>query len=183
MIDQPVVILGIPIPSSSPTFLAVLFVHVIAGLAAVLCGAVAMLNEKRIGGHPQAGTLYYWCLAWVVGSMAILSVLRWPENHHLLALGVLCFTAATIGRSARRYVWPRWVEWHIWGMGLSYILMLTAFYVDNGPHLPVWNRLPASLHWYFSGAVGLPILIYVIARHPLAKRSRAVDAATRPYRR
>jgi hypothetical protein len=23
------------------------------------------------------------------------------------------------------------------GMGISYILLLTAFYVDNGPHLPL----------------------------------------------
>jgi hypothetical protein len=173
MSDQPIVILGIPIPSSSPIFLAVLLVHVIAGLVAVVAGATAMLSRKRVGRHPVAGAVYYWSLAWVAGSMAILSVMRWPENNHLLALGVLCFVAASIGRSARRSAWPRWVEWHIWGMGLSYILMLTAFYVDNGPHLPLWNRLPPSTHWYLSSVIGLPVLLYVVKRHPLAQKSRA----------
>jgi hypothetical protein len=59
------------------------------------------------------------------------------------------------------------------GNGLSYILMLTAFYVDNGPHLPLWNRLPSWMHWYLSGLVGLPILLYVVRSHPFAKWSKA----------
>jgi hypothetical protein len=33
---------------------------------------------------------------------------------------------------------------HINGMGLSYVAMLTAFYVDNGPHLPLRDRLRSS---------------------------------------
>src|SRR5713226_5732494 len=37
---------------------------------------------------------------------------------------------------------PRWARFHIVGMGLSYVLLLTAFYVDNGKNLPLWNRLP-----------------------------------------
>jgi len=28
------------------------------------------------------------------------------------------------------------------GMSLSYVLMLIAFYVDNGKQLPIWKDLP-----------------------------------------
>ena len=37
-------------------------------------------------------------------------------------------------------------------MGLSYMAMLTAFYVDNGPHLPLWDRLPTVAFWLLPGA-------------------------------
>jgi hypothetical protein len=32
-------------------------------------------------------------------------------------------------------------------MGSSYLGLLTAFYVDNGPQLPLWNRLPDWSFW------------------------------------
>jgi hypothetical protein len=56
-------------------------------------------------------------------------------------------------------------------MGLSYIALLTAFYVDNGPHLPLWNRLPTLAFWLLPSLVGLPIL--------LRAASRGVDAGLR----
>ena len=37
--------------------------------------------------------------------------------------------------AARRHRWRSWVKCHITSMGLSYILLLTAFYVDNGHSL------------------------------------------------
>jgi hypothetical protein len=172
MAEHTTVIFGIPIPSTSRVFLAIVSVHVIAGLGCVVIGLVAMFSEKRFGRHPSAGTVYYWCLAWVSASMAALSVMRWPHDTHLFILGVLSFTAGTIGRSAHRGVWPRWVEWHATGMGLSYTLLLTAFYVDNGPNLPLWRLLPTFAFWFGPSLIGLPILVYVLARHPLARRSR-----------
>ena len=29
----------------------------------------------------------------------------------------------------------------------SYAPLLTGFYVDNGPHLPLWDRLPHLSYW------------------------------------
>ena len=46
--------------------------------------------------------------------------------------------------------------------------MLTAFYVDNGPHLPLWDRLPPLTFWVLPAAIGAP----VIARAVLAARHR-----------
>lgn len=57
------------------------------------------------------------------------------------------------------------------GMAVSYVVLLTAFYVDNGPHLPLWRALPPLAHWLIPSVVGVPILIWVHARHPLLARA------------
>jgi len=55
-------------------------------------------------------------------------------------------------------------------MGLSYILMLTAFYVDNGKHLPLWKELPQIAFWLLPSACGVPVIAWALRRHPLARR-------------
>jgi hypothetical protein len=172
MLTDTTVVLGIPIPSSSPGFLWLVGVHVAAGVVCVVAGIVAMLSTKRAGRHPLAGTVYYWSLLVVFGSMAALSIMRWPEDVHLLVLGVLSFAAAVIGREARRRQNPGWLPIHIIGMSTSYIALLTAFYVDNGPHLPLWNRMPNLAFWLLPSVIGVPILIRVLNRHPLVLAAR-----------
>lgn len=174
MTDEGIVVLGIPIPSSSPLFLSIVAVHVAAGLVCAIAGIGAMLTPKRAGRHPTAGAVYYWSLVVVFLSMAALSILRWPENTHLLVIGVLSFAAGTIGRTARRQLWRGWLRVHIAGMAISYILLLTAFYVDNGPHLPVWRSLPRLAHWILPSVVGLPLIVWALRRRSLILRTRAV---------
>ena len=172
MTDEGIVVLGIPIPSSSLVFLSIVAVHVAAGLICTVAGVVAMLAPKRSGRHPSAGTVYYWSLVVVFFSMAALSILRWPANRHLFVLGVLAFSAGAVGRMAKRRLWPGWLRVHVTGMALSYILLLTAFYVDNGPHLPIWRSLPPLAHWLLPSIVGVPILMWALTRHPLILRLR-----------
>jgi len=57
-------------------------------------------------------------------------------------------------------------------MGLSYILMLTAFYVDNGKHLPLWKELPQIAFWLLPTGLGIPLLVHALLKHPLARRER-----------
>jgi hypothetical protein len=54
-------------------------------------------------------------------------------------------------------------------MGVSYILMLTAFYVDNGKNLPVWRELPPIAYWTVPAILGIPIMIWVLLRHPIVR--------------
>lgn len=131
-----------------------------------------MLSPKGPGRHPTAGTVYYWSLALVCASMTILAAMRWPVDLDLFVLGALSFGAATLGRAARRHQWRGWPTLHIGGMGVSYILLLTAFYVDNGPHLPLWRTLPTVAFWIGPSLVGLPIVIGALMRHPLARQYR-----------
>jgi hypothetical protein len=49
-------------------------------------------------------------------------------------------------------------------MGGAYIAMLTAFYVDNGPRLPLWRLLPPLAFWFLPSAIGLPLLVRAMVR-------------------
>jgi uncharacterized membrane protein len=73
-------VLGIPVPSTDPVFLATVGVHDLFGLAAVIIGAFAMLSEKGRGRHSNFGTIYFWCLLGVFVTMNALSFMRWAEN-------------------------------------------------------------------------------------------------------
>jgi hypothetical protein len=164
---------GIEIPSTDPVFLAVVLgVHIPVGLACVVIGAIAMLSEKRRGRHSTFGTIYFWSLLALFASTTFLSLMRWAENYHLFILGAMSFASAWFGRSALRHRWRHWVRLHIAGMGLSYVLMLVAFYVDNGKQLPLWKDLPHFMYWLIPIAVGIPLIVRALLSPPLA-RARA----------
>ena len=170
------IVAGIEIPSTSPMFLTIVGFHVLVGFVCVVTGVIAMLSQKRPGRHPTLGTVYFWSLSAVFVSATILSAVRWAQDYHLFILGTLSFSAASLGRMARRQRWRSWVRLHLTGMGLSYILLLTAFYVDNGHSLPIWKDLPSIAYWLTPGAVGIPLIVFALLRHPLARQS-ALQAA------
>lgn len=89
MSGHEIVVLGIPIPSDDPVFLATLSIHVPAGLICVVAGMVAMVSGKRPGRHPTAGAVYYWGLLVVFITATIVSVMRWADNYHLFVFGDL----------------------------------------------------------------------------------------------
>ncbi len=160
---------GIEIPSTDPVFLAVVGIHVLLGLACTVTGAIAMLSPKRAGRHPRYGTVYFWCLAGVCLTATSLAAVRWAEDYHLFVLGALSFAAAYFGRQARRRRWRNWARLHISGMGMSYVLLLIAFYVDNGRQLPVWKDLPHFTYWLLPLAVGITLIV-----------SRSIVVSARP---
>lgn len=167
---NPIFLFELTIPCGSPLFLTVLAVHVPFGIACTATGVAAMLSEKGPGRHPRFGTFYYWGLAVVCLTAAVLSAMRWAENRHLFILALLSFAAASVSRTAHRRRWRGWIRLHLAGMSLSYILMLTAFYVDNGKSLPLWQELPPIAYWILPGAVGLPLIAWAWWRHPLVRR-------------
>jgi hypothetical protein len=165
--ENATLLLGIPIPSTDPVFLAIVGIHILFGLAAVIAGAIAMLSNKGRGRHSRFGTVYFRCLFGVFATMSALSFIRWAADYHLFVLGALSFAAANFGRTAARRRWRQWPGLHLTGMGTSYILMLTAFYVDNGPNLPLWRELPDLAFWVLPSAVGAPLILYTLYRHPV----------------
>ncbi|HEV2319777.1 MAG TPA: class I SAM-dependent methyltransferase [Verrucomicrobiae bacterium] len=172
MNQSPITILGIPLPSDSPWFLALVATHVMAGLGCVVTGMIAMFSPKAPGRHPFFGALYFYCLVAVFISMAILSALRWREDYRLFALGTLSLVSATVARGAVPREGRGSACIHLSGMGLSYILLLTAFYVDNGRNLPLWRDLPTWTYWLLPAVIGVPIITRALRRHPLAQAER-----------
>jgi hypothetical protein len=173
MTDTPINVAGIEIPSSNPVFLAVVGVHVLLGLVCTITGIVAMLSVKRSGRHPSFGSIYFWCLGGVFVTAAGLAAVRWAQDYDLFILGASAFAAAYLGRMARRKRWNNWVWLHITCMGTSYILLLTAFYVDNGKNLPLWRDLPSIAYWLLPAAVGIPLIVRALLWHPLARTLRS----------
>jgi len=166
-----VVILGVEVPDSRPVFLVALGVHVVAGLTCVVSGALAATAAKRMGRHPRAGVVYYWAIAVVAATAAVMAVMRWRHDIHLFVFAVIALGLALYGRRMRRLHRRGWVVRHGIGMGGSYIALLTAFYIDNGPQLPLWNRLPHWSYWILPAAVGTPLIWRAVRRFRAAAHS------------
>ena len=166
---DPFVIQGFEIPSDNPLFLTILSIHILTALICVVAGVKAMLEKKQTGPHPKAGTVYFWSLLVVFITATIIAAVRWKEDYHLFILGFISFSSAFIGRTAQRNRWEKWSIIHITGMGVSYIFLLTAFYVDNGRFLPIWKELHPLIYWLLPATIGIPIIVRTLFRHPLSR--------------
>ena len=161
-----------PLIGHQPTvlFSVLLVFHVFAGMTCVAAGAIAALSPKRAGRHPALGLVYFWALAVVFVTSTVMSLLRWSEDAYLFVLGTLAFGCAVFGLTARRQRWRAWTTAHILGMSSSYIVLLTSFYVDNGPRLPLWKELPSAAFWIGPTLIGAPIVARALARHTHVRR-------------
>ena len=66
-------------------------------------------------------------------------------------------------------------------MGISYVALLTAFYVDNGPHLPLWDRLPTVTFWLAPTLIGAAIIRRALTRrHSVVQEPAATPAHHEP---
>lgn len=164
MLEKETIFFGIPVPSDNKVFLTVVGIHILLGIICVLSGLVSILSKKGSRIHIRAGKVYYWGLVFVFITVVPLSIVRWPFNNHLFVLGGLSLLSAHMGRRLAHNPKPRR---HTICMGLSYVFLLTAFYVDNGKHLPFWNQFPQLFFWLFPVAIGLPMIIYALKTHPL----------------
>jgi hypothetical protein len=88
----------------------------------------------------------------------------WSRLWYLAALGAVAVALAAGGYIARHASLPAWRPMHILGMSSSYVVMLTAFYVDNGPRLPLWNQLPPVSFWFLPTAVATPLVLRALHR-------------------
>jgi hypothetical protein len=163
-------ILGTQVGSTAPVFLAFLAIHVAAGLTAVITGAIAALARKGSPKHIRAGRWFYRAITVVFATATILAAMRWRQDYQLFLIGAVAFTAATVGYQHRRRHRPGDTG-HIAGMGAGYTAMLTAFYVDNGPHLPLWDRLPPLAFWVLPSAIGIPLTARVVVHARRAARA------------
>lgn len=180
-------VLHMHVGSTAPLFLGILAVHVPAGLIAVAGGAATAVSRKGSARHARLGRIYYAALAVVFGTATLLAALRWREDYPVFLLGALAFAAATLGVRHRRRHRPG-DGGHIVGMGVSYAALLTAVLIDNGPHLPLLDRLPAVAFWLLPGAIAAPVILRAVYRarargrsdrEPLRVAQRGISARRR----
>lgn len=157
---------GIPVPSTDPVFLGFVIVHILISMISIISGVVAMFALKTSLRHKRSGNIYFWSIFLSLITVIILSIMRWPHNLHLLVIGILAFCFAYAGR---KYSDRPVRRLHTVYMGLSYVFLITGFYVDNGKHLPFWRIFPQLFFYFFPLLTGLPIIIYVLLKHPLNK--------------
>jgi hypothetical protein len=164
-------IFGIPVPSTDKVFLTFVVIHILISLISVLSGFSAMLIKKTNKRHSYFGRIYLWSMVSAYGTVVILSVMRWRHNIHLLTIGTLAVVFTYTGYRLARNQKKNWTRLHTICMGLSYIFLLTGFYIDNGKNLPFWRQFPQWFFWVFPSTVGIPIIVYALLRNPLNRRS------------
>jgi hypothetical protein len=159
---------GLPI-----AFFLPLVVHALAGLTSAVTGIVAFSAPKGPTRHHRWGARYLWAYTVVFLTATILSVQRWEADAYLFVLAVLGYSLALGGYGARRFrhtPWLRrllgeyWVIAHLVGMISSYVVLLTAFYVDNAHLFPGFNRLPTIVFWVAPSLIAIPFLVRSIRR-------------------
>lgn len=155
------------------SFFFPLVAHALAGLTTGVTGMLAFRAPKHRGRHHQWGKCYLWAYAVVFFTATILSVQRWPTDAYLFVLVMVGSGFALGGYGARRFrlapwlmhvLGRQWVMIHIIGMAGSYIVLWTAFYVDNAHLIPGLNRLPLLMFWILPTVIGIPFMVLSLSR-------------------
>ncbi len=155
------------------TFFLPLVVHGLAGLTTGGTGIMAFRVPKGPGRHHRWGQRYLWAYTIVFLTATILSVQHWQTDAYLFFLAVLGYGFALVGYTARRFrqtLWARrvlgeqWVVVHIALMIGSYVVLWTAFYVDNAHLIPLLNQLPSLTFWVLPSLISLPFLALSFSR-------------------
>jgi hypothetical protein len=155
------------------SFFLPLVVHALAGLTTGVTGVVAFRAPKRRGRHHRWGTYYLWAYTVVFLTATNLSVQRWAADAYLFFLALAGYGFALVGYAARRFLREPWLirwlgkQWfvaHIVGVIGSYIVLWTAFYVDNAHLIPGLNQLPPLAFWVLPSLIGIPFIIVSISR-------------------
>jgi hypothetical protein len=155
------------------SFFLPLVVHAVAGLVTGSTGLMAFRAPKRRERHPRWGIRYLWAYTVVCLTATILSAERWEADAYLFFLAVIGYGFALGGYGARRFramppvrrvLGKQWVVVHIIGMIGSYIVLWTAFYVDNAHLIPGMKELPPLTFWVLPSLIGLPFMVLSLSR-------------------
>jgi len=171
------------------SFFLPLVVHALAGLTTGVTGVLAFRAPKRRGRHHEWGKSYLLAYSVVFLTATMLSVQRMPADVYLLVLATLGYGLALCGYAARRFqlesivrriVGKQWVIAHIIGVIGSYVVLWTAFYVDNAHLIPGLKQLPTLTFWVLPSLIALPFLVVSFSRFaPETARHAQLDSTSK----
>ena len=168
-------------------FFLPLVVHGLAGLTTGITGVITFRVPKGPGRHHRWGQRYLGAYSVVFLTATVLSVQRWESDAYLFFLAVLGYGFALVGYTARRFrqtFWVRrvlgaqWVIVHIVGMIGSYVVLWTAFYVDNAHLIPGLNQLPSLIFWVLPSLISLPFIAFSLTRFAPKTMASSATAVT-----
>ena len=167
------------------SFFIPLIVHILAGLTTGITGIVMFSLSKRREGHQRWESGYVLAYSVVFLTVTLLAVQQWQADAYLFLLAVIGYGLALGGYAVRRF-WQEpqvadvlgkpWVVVHIVGMIGSYVVLWTAFFVDNGHRIPGLNQLPPLTFWALPSLIGLAFLVVSLSR----VAPKRIEPARRP---
>ena len=170
------------------SFFLPLVVHALAALTTGVTGVITFSRPKRRGRHPKWGGHYLWAYTVVFLTATTLSVQHWPADAYLFLLATIGYGFALGGYVARRFrrepwllrvLGKQWISAHIVGMIGSYVVLWTAFYVDNAHLIPGLKQLPTLTFWVGPTMIALPFLVVSLSHFaPKTVRSATLDSAS-----
>lgn len=155
------------------SFFLPLVVHALAALTTGVTGVITSSLPKRSARHPRWGRRYLWAYTVVFLTAILLSVQRLPTDAYLIVLATVGYGCALVGYGARRFrqqpmmrsvLGNQWIVAHIVGMIGSYIVLWTAFYVDNAHLIPGLKELPTLTFWVLPTVIALPFIVLSLLR-------------------
>ena len=155
------------------SFFLPLVVHALAALTTGVTGVITFSRPKRQARHPRWGRRYVWAYTVVFLTAIILSVQHWPGDAYLVVLATIGYGFALSGYAVRRFrrklmvrrvLGNQWISAHIVGMIGSYVVLWTAFYVDNAHLFPGLKELPTLTFWVLPSLIALPFLVLSLSR-------------------
>jgi uncharacterized membrane protein len=144
----------------------ILIIHTLAGIVALIAGAINLLRTKGTPRHRQMGWLYAAAMYLLIGtSFFIYEVFGRFGAFHILAI-VSGFTL-TLGLyfPLRRRHDPGWLEHHYFWMGFAYIGLVMATGSHFFAYVPQWPFWVGALAFW-----GLPFLIGTLLIYRQRKR-------------
>jgi len=164
------------------SFFLPLVVHALAALTTGVTGVITFSQPKRSVRHPRWGVRYLWAYAVVFLTAIILSVQHWPDDAYLVVLAMIGYGLALGGYGTRRFrqkpmvrrvLGKQWISAHIVGMIGSYVVLWTAFYVDNSNLIPGLKELPPLTFWVLPSLISLPFVVLSLSRFALKSATTA----------
>ncbi|HJU43710.1 MAG TPA: hypothetical protein VJ691_12870 [Vicinamibacterales bacterium] len=106
-------------------------VHVMAGMAGLLIGALLLWTPKQRGMHTRGGALYFAIVTLVCVTAVVLASASWSTRFPFVFIAIGTFTCAAIGYVAAVRRRRNWLLWHVAGQTCSYGGLVTAFVVNQ----------------------------------------------------